>query len=91
LWGGRGDDYLLGGDLGSSAASTDPNVLRGGPGRDEIVGDLGPDEIYGGTGRDDLSGHMGDDHLDGGPQWDHGNGWEGRDTCVNIEVVDSCR
>jgi len=62
LYGGDGDDVLVGGFLGDE--------LFGGNGNDLILGgtqgiDVG-DQIFGGAGNDTLFGHRGADTLDGG-------------------------
>jgi hypothetical protein len=43
-----------------------PVAMRGGPGRDVLVGGAGPDKLFGGDGGDKLIGRDGDDMLIGG-------------------------
>jgi Ca2+-binding RTX toxin-like protein len=59
VWGGSGDDILLG-DEGA-------NQLDGGIGNDALVGRGGEDNLAGGMGRDLLIGGLGSDTLHGGP------------------------
>ena len=58
LYGGGGDDILIGGDDGV-------DVLRGGSGNDVLLGNGGDDLLYGGSGDDELEGGAGDDELQG--------------------------
>lgn len=53
LFGGAGNDYLVGGDAG--------DILVGGAGNDVISGGRGDDVIVGGAGQDFLFSHFGDD------------------------------
>jgi Ca2+-binding RTX toxin-like protein len=55
LWGGDGDDVLVGGALEQD--------LTGGPGRDHAFGGSGGDFVGGGPGRDVLRGGGGDDFV----------------------------
>jgi hypothetical protein len=43
-----------------------PVTMRGGPGRDTLLGGSGPDKLIGGDGNDKLAGRGGDDLLFGG-------------------------
>jgi hypothetical protein len=54
----------------------DPDLLRGGRGRQELRGGSGGDTLRGGPGRDVLNGGAGTDDCRGGP---------GRDTLINCE------
>jgi len=56
-----GDDQAV-----VSSAISIPVVMRGGPGRDTLVGGSGPDKLSGGNGTDKLIGRDGDDFLAGG-------------------------
>jgi len=92
LWGTGGSDHLFGGDgndrvngtfycdIGSSAGTgmgdTSPNWVWGGPGNDEVTGDLAADRLDGGPGFD---------HGYGGPR-----GREGADVIVSVERHTSC-
>jgi uncharacterized delta-60 repeat protein len=58
LFGGRGNDQIIGGKLN--------DVLCGGDGNDTIFGRGGNDLVCGGAGSDDLHGVAGDDLLVGG-------------------------
>lgn len=58
LWGGDGDDTLLGG------AARD--LLFGGTGNDKLRGRNGDDFLNGGDGLDDIRGNGGEDLLIGG-------------------------
>lgn len=57
LYGGTGDDTLLGG--------AGPDTLVGGAGDDTLDGQAGPDELSGGPGNDLLLGGVGSDILEG--------------------------
>lgn len=92
IWGTGGIDHLFGGDgndrvngtffcdTGSSAGTgmgdTSPNWVWGGPGDDEVTGDLAADMLDGGPGFD---------HGYGGPR-----GREGADLIVSVERRTSC-
>jgi len=56
-----GDDYVR-----ASRKITIPVTIRGGPGRDTLIGGAGEDEIKGGNGIDKLVGRDGNDVLSGG-------------------------
>lgn len=56
-----------------------PITMRGGPGRDTLVGGNGPDKLLGGPGNDRLVGRGGSDLLYGGPGNDVLIGGRGRD------------
>lgn len=89
LWGGRGNDTLIG--------TPGPDRLLGGSGDDEIhgrdgfdtifghagndklYGEDGNDSLNGGSGNDLLVGHGGHDVLRGGDNDDHLSGWGGND------------
>ncbi len=55
------------------------DVLRGGPGDDELAGISRSDRLFGDAGRDRLDGGPGDDRLDGGPGVDELTGGTGVD------------
>jgi hypothetical protein len=55
VWGGVGDDVLLGNE--------DANRLDAGPGRDTIDGRGGADRLLGGAGVDRITGGDGDDYI----------------------------
>jgi hypothetical protein len=58
---GEGDDTV------SVAGAVEvPVTMRGGPGRDALLGGGGPDKLIGGDGNDRLAGRGGDDLLFGG-------------------------
>jgi Ca2+-binding RTX toxin-like protein len=59
-------DQLFGPTPATIDAATDVNVLRGGPGRDEIGGGDGRDTLTGGPGDDTMSGEAGPDRVLGG-------------------------
>jgi Ca2+-binding RTX toxin-like protein len=59
FYGGSGDDYAEAGDRGRQ-------VLRGGPGDDDLNGGNKSDVIIGGSGDDLLTGYLGSDKLRGG-------------------------
>ena len=63
LYGGTGDDDLVGG------AGNDR--LYGGGGSDDLIGGTGNDRLYGQNGDDTLAGGAGNDQLDGGAGRDH--------------------
>ncbi len=58
LWGGPGDDLVVG--------SSDDDYLYGRPGDDVVWGGGGDDEIHGNEGRDALSGGRDSDQIDSG-------------------------
>lgn len=71
---GPGDDMVS-----IASAVTIPVTMRGGPGRDALVGGSGPDKLIGGEGNDQLAGRGGDDVLFGGPGNDDLSGGAGDD------------
>lgn len=71
--GGGNDLVVLGSDLRI------PATLRGGPGRDRLIGGGVSDKILGGPGADFASGRRGDDWIAGGPGNDHLVGGPGND------------
>jgi Ca2+-binding RTX toxin-like protein len=71
--GGEGNESLLRG-------SSDPDVLDGGPGNDNIRGEEGLDVIDGGPGNDFIGAGDGDDLMTGGPGQDSYAGSAGNDT-----------
>jgi Ca2+-binding RTX toxin-like protein len=67
LFGGRGDDILIG-DHGGADTHGKVWVELGLPGGDDLLdGGPGNDRLFGGPGDDELYGGRGDDYLDGGP------------------------
>ncbi|RMI36661.1 calcium-binding protein [Streptomyces triticirhizae] len=74
LFGGKGDDHLMGQPI--------DEVFHGGPGNDHIEAWGGDDIVYGGSGDDHISGGEGDDILIGGPGDDMISGDEGRDLII---------
>jgi Ca2+-binding RTX toxin-like protein len=68
LYGGRGNDLLLGGPKSASrfARSGGDKVMSGGPGDDTLLGGFGTDTLAGGSGDDFLadSSPLGDARLD---------------------------
>ncbi len=78
LFGGRGDDILIGDDGGADVdgnvwvdqSQGGDDVLDGGPGNDRLFGGPGNDEIYGGRGNDFLHGGPGNNALVGGTSSD---------------------
>ena len=62
--GGGGDDELFG--KAADVSADDPNVLDGGPGRDDLWGAAGADVLAGGADADTLRGFDGDDSGSGG-------------------------
>jgi hypothetical protein len=62
LFGGEGGDTLI--------ASTDIDIIFGGPGNDILRGGDGDDLLVGGSGLDKLYGERGKDELFGGPDKD---------------------
>ncbi|MGH2974952.1 MAG: hypothetical protein ACRDLL_08820 [Solirubrobacterales bacterium] len=71
---GVGDDKVT-----VSSAITVPVTLRGGLGRDALVGGGGADKLLGGPGNDRLIGGAGDDLIYGGPGNDLIRGGAGDD------------
>lgn len=72
--GGRGNDRLVGNDLG--------NVLKGVLGADTILAGAGADVVRGGVGRDLLRGQGGNDRLNGDGGNDRMLGDAGRDVLL---------
>jgi hypothetical protein len=71
---GEGDDTV------SVASAVEvPVTMRGGPGRDVLIGGGGPDKLIGGEGNDKLAGRGGDDLLFGGSGNDELFGGSGDD------------
>jgi Ca2+-binding RTX toxin-like protein len=82
LYGGNGDDVLIGDHGGTDAAgrvwvrstgSGGANYLEGGRGDDRLFGGTGNDELFGGRGDDFLYGGAGNDVLVGGSGDDDGS------------------
>lgn len=79
LYGGNGDDVIVGSD--------GPDLIVGNGGRDVLDGRGGNDTIYGEGEDDTLVGGEGDDALDGGPGIDSIDGGPGIDVAANGEFV----
>ena len=62
---------------------TVPLTVRGGPGRDVLIGGSGNDKLIGSNGRDRLIGGRGDDLLAGGPGRDALLGGRGDDVLLS--------
>lgn len=71
---GEGDDTVAVG-----AAVRVPVTMRGGAGRDTLIGGSAADKLIGGEGNDHLSGRAGEDLIYGGPGDDRILGGSGRD------------
>ena len=80
IYGRGGNDRISGGDFYGSAEH--PDLLCGGPGRDDISGSAGNDRINGGNGADRLRGNNGADVLQGNL---------GNDTLIEESIADSDR
>ncbi len=72
IWGGSGDDTLVGSDQA--------NFIYGNPGNDIIKGKAGDDTLIGDTGNDTIDGGAGDDMLFGWEEDDTLTGGAGADT-----------
>jgi RTX calcium-binding nonapeptide repeat (4 copies) len=68
-----------------------PVTVRGGPGRDTLVGGSGDDKLIGGPGADRLIGGPGNDDLIGGPDSDVLVGGSGNDTLLTGPGFDFAR
>jgi RTX calcium-binding nonapeptide repeat (4 copies) len=66
-----------------------PVTMRGGSGRDMLIGSSGPDKLVGGPGGDKLVGHDGDDVLLGGDGYDALFGGKGDDVLRGGPGVDN--
>jgi Ca2+-binding RTX toxin-like protein len=71
VWGGYGDDLIIGSALA--------NELKGNYGNDRLYGRGGRDNIYGGAGDDRIYGESGDDRCYGGDGRDYLHGGSGSD------------
>jgi hypothetical protein len=71
---GEGDDTVS-----VASAVSVPVTMRGGPGRDTLIGGGGPDKLIGGDGNDKLAGRGDDDLLYGGDGNDELLGGSGND------------
>ena len=67
IWGGGGDDHILGGDYYSDDAvpGRAADLLCGEAGNDNVQGGPGPDKINGGDGDDFVDGAYGNDTVQG--------------------------
>ncbi|WP_435008999.1 C39 family peptidase [Tundrisphaera lichenicola] len=84
IFGGAGDDFIVGGERADQIAS-DADRDRPGfdpVGNDTVVGSGGDDSIWGGRGRDTLYGGDGNDYLSGQQDDDNLNGGAGDDTIL---------
>lgn len=80
VWGGRGNDFILGSSADNQLKGSYGNdTIRGGGGNDNLYGDAGDDRLDGGTGNDRLFGGSGDDYLRGGEGNDYLLGESGAD------------
>ncbi len=67
LFGGTGNDLLLGSDYSDFLSGDDgADTLEGGSGNDNLAGGTGNDRLLGGSGLDTLDGGEGEDSLMGG-------------------------
>ncbi len=86
LYGGLGDDTLIGGAGNDSLFGNEGNdTLIGGAGNDSLFGSVGNDVISGEAGQDSLHGGDGSDRLDGGTgndTLDGGDGIKGNDSLI---------
>lgn len=99
LFGGRGDDRVLGaGNVDSLYGGAGDDIVRGrggedlvdgGNGRDRLWGDAGNDDLDGGPGRDRIYGGGGDDRFWGGAGGDWLSGGRGNDAFHYLFVSDS--
>lgn len=73
LYGGVGNDTLLGGDAQGNHldGGDDDDLIVGGRSRDHLYGGTGDDTLDGGHGADFLQGGMGNDLMTGGAGHDH--------------------
>jgi Ca2+-binding RTX toxin-like protein len=81
IYGGAGNDTLLGGTGG--------DAIYGGSGNDTITGDNGGDALYGGSGNDTLVGGTGTDLIIGGYGIDLLTGGLGNDVFQFLSILDS--
>jgi Ca2+-binding RTX toxin-like protein len=102
ICGGPGDDTINAGDgsdivragpgndmLVAGAADTDGDLLRGGPGIDNISGGPGPDLVRGGADADIVAGNAGDDEVRGGTGDDSVSGGDGDDRVTGGDGADT--
>lgn len=90
VWGSRYDDTLRGDDFQNSLVGLrGDDLLSGGAGADELVGDILLSNRA--SGRDLLNGQQGNDLLDGGPLSDQLNGGPGRDNEQDRPATNTCR
>ena len=95
LFGGAGDDELLGGraaDVIDGGAGNDlinggdgADVINGGGGDDVAIGGQGNDRIRGGAGRDVLMAGLGDDKVNGQGGEDKISGGLGKNRIIGLE------
>jgi Ca2+-binding RTX toxin-like protein len=77
LWGGKGDDRLVGG--------RQRTFIHAGSGRDTLLGNGGPDVLLGKGENDHLRGGPGNDDLSGGPGRDRCHDRKGRNEMRSCE------
>lgn len=89
IYGGGGDDTIVGSDQGETiigGRGNDEIEARGGD--DAVAGNADNDEIYGGDGNDRLYGSGGNDYIDGQDGDDLIGGGEGKDTLYGLDGRD---
>jgi hypothetical protein len=96
LWGGDGDDTILGlGDIDSIQGGAGNDWIDGGSGQDKLHGGDGNDTVYGGNSQDIIFGGEGDDYLVGyNPDGAMDNREDlligaGNDTLIAIMIADT--
>jgi ELWxxDGT repeat protein len=65
IWGGIGDDYLVGSVVRTPTFMSKDGELQGGDGKDTLIGGPGNDSIVGGSQADSIDGGGGNDTLYG--------------------------
>jgi Ca2+-binding RTX toxin-like protein len=83
LYGGDGDDFLLGGN--------GANLLSGGAGKDDLIGGSGADRMYGGPGNDGSRGQGGNDVMSDEAGMNSFDGGAGNDTLYGGTGTDNLR
>lgn len=99
LGGGGADEIYAGGGADTVFGEEAGDFVSGGPGLDFLYGDDetnshtnfdGSDTLQGGSQSDELYGGSFGDTLNGGSGADFGDGDAGPDTCLAVEVEESC-